>query len=100
MIVSYYSCVAALLAAHDLSAPSIKGLNPPNFEAAPYGSGGGLTHGTNSARRELIHQGNSMLHLHLAAFGAVVAANIVAVLAIAVMIKCGRYWPLSLWSNV
>ena len=55
---------------------------------------------TNSARRELIHRGNSMLHLYLAAFGAVVAANIVAVLAIAVMIKCGRYWPLSLWPNV
>jgi len=40
-----------------------------------------------------------MLHLYFAAFGAVVAANIVAV-AIAATIKRDRYWPLQLWPNV
>jgi hypothetical protein len=35
-----------------------------------------------------------MLHLYFAAFGAVVAANIVAVIAIAATIKRDRYWPL------
>jgi len=41
-----------------------------------------------------------MLHLYFAAFGAVVAANIVAIIAIAATIKRDRYWPLWLWPNV
>jgi hypothetical protein len=42
-----------------------------------------------------------MLHLYFAAFGAVVAANIVAIIAIAAAtIKRDRYWPLWLWPNV
>ena len=41
-----------------------------------------------------------MLHLYFAAFGAVVTANIVAILAIAATIKRDRYWPLWLWPNV
>ena len=56
--------------------------------------------GNNSAGLELICRGNSVLHLYFAAFGAVVAANIVAVIAIAATIKRDRYWPLWLWPNV
>jgi hypothetical protein len=43
-----------------------------------------------------------MLQLYLAAFGAVVAANIMAVLAIAATTKSdrSRFWPLRLWPNV
>jgi hypothetical protein len=39
-----------------------------------------------------------MLHLYVAAFGAVVAANMLTV-AIAATIKRDRYWPLWLWPN-
>jgi hypothetical protein len=41
-----------------------------------------------------------MLHLYFAAFGAVVAANIIAFIAIAATIKRDRYWPLWLLPNV
>jgi hypothetical protein len=43
-----------------------------------------------------------MLHLYFFAFGAVAAANIIAVVAIAAMIKRdrSRFWPLWLWPNV
>jgi hypothetical protein len=42
-----------------------------------------------------------MLHLYFAALGAVVAANIIAVVAIAATIKRdrSRFWPLWLWPN-
>jgi hypothetical protein len=40
-----------------------------------------------------------MLHLYFAAFGAVAAANVIAVIAIAAMIKRtrSRFWPRWLW---
>jgi hypothetical protein len=43
-----------------------------------------------------------MLQLYFAAFGAVAAANIIAVIAIAATIKRvrSRFWPLWLWSKV
>jgi len=43
-----------------------------------------------------------MLHLYFAAFGAVAAANIIAVIAIATTIKRdrSRFWPLRQWPNV
>jgi|RhiMethySRZTD1v2_1073278.scaffolds.fasta_scaffold1444787_2 hypothetical protein len=43
-----------------------------------------------------------MLHLYFAAFGAVVAANIIVVIAMAATIKRdrSRFWPLWLWPNV
>jgi hypothetical protein len=41
-----------------------------------------------------------MLHLYFVAFGAVVIANIIAILAIVATITRDRYWPLWLWPNV
>jgi hypothetical protein len=43
-----------------------------------------------------------MLHLYLAAFGAVAAANVIAVIAIAATINRdrSRFWPLWPWPNV
>jgi hypothetical protein len=43
-----------------------------------------------------------MLQLYFAAFGAVAAANIIAVIAIAATIKRvrSRFWPLWLWPQV
>jgi hypothetical protein len=43
-----------------------------------------------------------MLHLYFVAFGAVAAANIIAVIAIAATMKRdrSRLWPLWLWPNL
>jgi len=43
-----------------------------------------------------------MLHLYFAPFGAVAAANVIAVIAIAATIKRARsrFWPRWLWPNV
>ena len=43
-----------------------------------------------------------MVHLYAVTFGAVAAANIIAVVAIAAAIKRdrSRFWPLWLWPNV
>jgi hypothetical protein len=57
---------------------------------------------TNSVRWELIRRGIFMLHLYFVAFGAVAAANIIAVIAIAATMKRdrSRLWPLWLWPNL
>ena len=54
------------------------------------------SHGSSSA------EGIPMLQLYFAAFGAVVAANIIVVIAMAATIKRdrSRFWPLWLWPNV
>jgi hypothetical protein len=103
IIASCYGCITAPLQEqpHDAS-PQQEAVLPTRGRSRQfYVTGRPHILETNTLRWELIRRGNPMLHLYFAAFGAV-AANIIAVIAIAPTIRRdrSRFWPLWLWPKV
>ena len=78
------------------------GIGEERYVPNSFAYGGGSHLETNSVRWELIRRGIFMLHLYFVAFGAVAAANIIAVIVIAATMKRdrSRLWPLWLWPNL